>query len=100
MMAKFKTYQMSLELFQSCQKLRLPHYMKDQLQRASLSVCLNISEGNVRTTLKDKRRFMMMAYGSVREAQTILKLSHASREFDLANQIGGCLYNLIRNLNR
>ena len=74
--------------------------MQDQLFRATLSVSLNISEGNMRGTVKDKRRFMLMAYGSVREAQTILTMIKAEAQFKLADQIGGCLYSLIRNLGR
>lgn len=100
MLEKFETYQMSLALIKGCEKLKLKPYMKSQLERAALSVALNLSEGNVRTTLKDKRRFFMMAYGSVREVQTLLQLISAQEQFKLADQIGACLYTMCKNLNR
>ena len=98
MIAKFKTYQMSLELIERCQKLKIPAYLRTQLERAALSVALNLSEGNVRISSKDKRRFLMIAYGSIREVQTVLHIAKARQEFDLADQIGACIYTMQRNL--
>ena len=98
MVAKFKTYQLSLQLFDRCQKLNLPGYMRNQLNRAALSVSLNLSEGNLRLTKKDKRKYLIQAYVSVREVQTILHIVNAKAEFDLADQIGACIFTMQRNL--
>ena len=94
-MKNFRTYQLSLELYEACQGVRLKSYMQDQLQRAALSVALNISEGAAKPTLKDQRRFFAIAYGSVREVQTILTLAKRSHEFKLADVVGAHLYRLL-----
>ena len=46
MLARFEVYQLSLELYRKCQGLRAPHHLKDQLSRASLSICVNLAEGS------------------------------------------------------
>jgi four helix bundle protein len=42
--------------------------LRDQLERASLSVVLNISEGAGRHSRKEKRRFYSIARGSAMES--------------------------------
>lgn len=44
----------------------------DQLDRASLSMLLNIAEGNGKTAVKDRCRFFEMARGSALECAAIL----------------------------
>jgi hypothetical protein len=41
MLKNFKTYQLSIQFYQACEKLKLPRHLKDQLVRASSSVALN-----------------------------------------------------------
>jgi four helix bundle protein len=47
-------------------------HIRDQLERASLSVVLCIAEGAGRCGVKDKRRFYAMARGSATECAAIL----------------------------
>ena len=45
---------------------------KDQLDRASTSVPLNIAEGNGKFSIKDRCRFLSIAYGSALECAACL----------------------------
>ena len=49
-------------------------YVADQLNRASLSISLNIAEGNGRWTVADRRNFFGIARGSVHECVPLIKL--------------------------
>ena len=99
MLTGFRTYELSMELYQKCEKLSLkyylPYYLKDQLLRASLSVVLNIVEGSAKCSLKDRRRFYNIALASLRETQVLLQLTKRQEEFKIADQLGACLYRLI-----
>jgi four helix bundle protein len=48
--------------------------LRDQLDRASVSIVLNIAEGSGRRSWPDKRRFYAMARGSVMECGAIVNL--------------------------
>jgi four helix bundle protein len=50
------------------------HHLADQLRRASLSVSLNIAEGNGRWHVKDRKNFFWIARGSVFECVPLLEL--------------------------
>jgi four helix bundle protein len=49
-------------------------YIADQLNRASLSISLNIAEGNGRWTEADRRNFFGIARGSVHECVPLIEL--------------------------
>ena len=51
-------------------------FLSDQLKRASLSIPLNIAEGNGKFTQKDKARFYHIARGSATECGAILDAAH------------------------
>ena len=53
--------------------------MCDQLRRASLSITSNIAEGVNRFSIKDKARFIEIAYGSLMEV---------SSQFEIAEELG------------
>lgn len=52
---------------------------KDQLDRASTSVPLNIAEGNGKFSIKDRRRFLGNAYGSAVECAACLDVFAAKK---------------------
>jgi four helix bundle protein len=49
-------------------------YLADQLNRASLSISLNIAEGNGRWSDADRRNFFSVARGSVHECVPLIEL--------------------------
>ena len=97
-MKNFKTYNLAKNLYRACQGLKMPNrHFRDQLQRASLSIVLNLAEGVGRRTAKDRRRHYHIAFGSLREVQALLDIIEANHQAKLADQIAGCLYKLLRN---
>ena len=95
-MKNFRTYKLSVEFYRACEKLKLPHHLKDQMARASSSISLNLSEGYGRMLFKDKRRFYIQAMGSLRECQSILELNQTQDEIilKLSDHLGASLYKL------
>jgi len=93
----FKTFQHSINFYRICTKIRLPLHLKDQFNRASSSVALNIAEGSGKNTTKDQRKFYSIALGSLRECNAIILLANVYNEelMDLVDQLGACLYTLV-----
>ena len=54
--------------------------IKDQLDRASNSIALNIAEGNGKFTLKDRCRFFDTAHGSALECSAALDILVAKKK--------------------
>ena len=50
------------------------YHLVDQLRRASLSICLNIAEGNGRWHPKDRKNFFWIARGSIFECVPLVEL--------------------------
>ena len=82
--------------------------LKDQIQRAAVSVCSNIAEGFERRGNKEFINFLWIAKGSVAEVCSQLHnakdLGYITDErfnslYDSAKQIGGMLFNLITILS-
>jgi four helix bundle protein len=67
------------EIFEDCKKYSL----KDQIERASLSVPSNIAEGHERNSKADFQRFLNIALGSNAELQTQL---YIARKLNLTDQ--------------
>jgi four helix bundle protein len=70
-------YHVALELHvAACAALprRGARFLRDQLERATMSAVLNIAEGAGRRTMPDKRRFYEIARGSAMETAAILDL--------------------------
>ena len=98
-MKNFRTFDLSVKLYRECVKLSLPRHLKDQLQRASSSVVLNLAEGRGRMSKGDQRRFYQIAFGSLRESQAILHLVESDSEaFKLADIVAAHLYKLIKSI--
>lgn len=55
----------------------------DQLRRSALSVVLNIVEGGARVSFKEKRHFLSITFGSLKETKYLLSFS---REFNLIEE--------------
>ena len=83
--------------------------LTSQLRRAAVSVAANIAEGSGRHSLKDFRRFLYLARGSLSEVQYYL---HLSKRLDyllkkdqqeakaLCDETGKILQGLINSLTR
>jgi four helix bundle protein len=71
---KLTVYQRALD-FQEIASMLVPsvhRVLRDQLERASLSIVLNIAEGAGRHSRRDKRRHYTIARGSAMECAAIL----------------------------
>ena len=99
MLKTFRTYQQSLHFYQSCQGVRLPAFLKNQLLRASSSISLNLAEGSSRPMGRDRMRFYLIAFGSLRECQAVLDLNPQLACLRAeAFRLGGGLYRLCHPL--
>ena len=58
------------------------YYLIDQINRAALSISLNIAEGNGRFTQKDRNHFFYIARGSSFECVPLLKIFSAKKLID------------------
>ena len=95
MLTNFHTYQLSKKLYQKCTKLKVKYHVRGQLERSSLSVCLNLAEGSGKASIKDRRRFYHIALGSLREVYAVLDTHNLPLE--QCNYLGACIWKLIRN---
>ena len=118
-MAAFKTYE-EIEAWQRGRRLVNAIYdaasvgafskdygLKDQIQRASVSICSNIAEGFERRGNKEFVKFLWIAKGSAAEVSS--QLYHAfdrgyidktcfDRLYDDAKAISAKVYNLIKSI--
>ena len=80
-----EVYQMALDWVEQiediCKALngKISKTFVDQLSRASLSISLNIAEGNGRWHKADKRQFFWVARGSVFECVPIIQVLHRKK---------------------
>lgn len=75
---KLAIYQKSLEycsnIYTLFKKNNIDTVLKNQLQRASTSISLNIAEGSGRFTQRDKNSFYINARGSILECVSIFQI--------------------------
>ena len=77
---KLEVYQRAVDFAERITRLtesfppRGHYHLVDQLRRASLSISLNIAEGNGRWHVKDRKNFWWIARGSVFECVPLLEL--------------------------
>jgi four helix bundle protein len=93
----FRTYEMAKSFYQSCKSVRLRSPLKDQFERASLSIVLNLAEGSGKPTAKDRKRFYSIAMGSFREVQALLDIQGEEKLLRESDSLGASLYRLIQN---
>lgn len=98
MFENFRTYQLAVQFHQQVQTIKVPFYLRNQLDRASSSVVLNIAEGSGKMTAKDQRKFYSIALGSLRESVAVLQISGKlnSEISEKANHLHNCLFKLCR----
>ena len=99
-MKTFRTLDLAVEFYKKVQELKLPGHLKEQLDRSAASISLNLAEGNAKFSFKDKSRIYQIAYGSMRESQTILRLAgfNQNEVETLSKHLGSSLYRLIESV--
>ena len=98
--ANFRSYNLAVQLYKAAKSIELPHGLKDQLMRASSSVALNLREGSAKPGPKERRRFYLIAFASLREVQAIIDLEtdRCVKLIDQADTLAAHLYKLTRSL--
>jgi four helix bundle protein len=98
-MKNFRAYNIAVEFYHLCSELNLPTHLRDQLNRASSSVALNLAEGSGRNSKKEQKRFFSIAFASLRECQAILDLSFDSSSAGAtADKLAAHIYRLIEKV--
>jgi four helix bundle protein len=98
-MKTFRTLELAVEFYELSEKSEVKGILRDQLLRAASSISLNLSEGNGKFSAKEKKRFYKIAYASLKESQTILRLAKVSDDefLEKADHLGASLYKLIQS---
>lgn len=95
----FRSYQLALKFFRLAEQIDCNRHLRDQLDRASSSIVLNLAEGSAKPTARDRLKFYFTAFGSLRECQAILQIldvSEKSEEYQTASALGAHLYRLVQ----
>ncbi len=97
-MKNFRTYQLAVEFYKKSRNLNLKGNLKNQFDRASSSIVLNLAEGSGKFSQRDKCRFYKIAFGSLRECQSILTITdNETNEISLhLDNVAASLYKLIK----
>ena len=74
---KLDVYQLAIDFVENLPRGR--GYLADQLQRAALSIVLNIAEGAGKFSPKDKAAFYLRARGSTTESAAVLDVCNRLR---------------------
>ena len=95
MLENFRSYQMALELYKKSKGQKLPYFLKSQLERAASSIVLNLAEGSARTSKKERARFYVIAFASLREVQALIEMEDSLKRLESsADQLAANLYKL------
>jgi four helix bundle protein len=76
-MASFRTLELAILFHEKVERTPVRGKLRDQLVRAATSVALNLSEGNSKPSVKEKKRFFLTAYASCQGCKTILRLARS-----------------------
>ena len=96
-MKKLKTYQLAVRFYNNSKNLYLKEPLRNQFQRAILSIVLNLAEGTAKPTAKDRRKYYRTSLGSLRETQAILEIINHKALITESDRLGACLYKLCKN---
>lgn len=98
MQKTFRTLDLAIQFHETTEDIKLVGHLRDQLLRASSSIALNLSEGNAKPSVKEKKRYYQTAYASLKECETIFLLAKIqdSNLIKRADHLGACLYKLTR----
>jgi four helix bundle protein len=96
-MKNFRTYDLAAKFYEKCQKLKLKQPIRDQFERASLSIVCNLAEGSGKPTAADRKKFYANALGSLRETQALLQILKYSDLSNEADNLGAHIYKLMKN---
>jgi len=96
-MSKFMTLELAKEWYRESQKLKIKGAIKNQFERASLSVVLNLSEGQAKPTRKDKSKFYFISYGSLRECKMMLELLGEGALYEKADKLAAMVWKVAKN---
>jgi four helix bundle protein len=88
---------LDLAFYEDIVRLNYSGHLRDQLLRASSSIPLNLSEGNAKFSVKEKKRYYLTAYASLKECRTLFKMIKAedSDAAKKADRLGAMLYKLV-----
>lgn len=96
MLQNFRCYQAARALYREACSLPLRGELRNQFDRALLSVVLNLAEGSGKSTGKERARFYSIALGSLREVQAIFEIVGEKKRFEEANVLGAMIFRLIQ----
>lgn len=98
-MNQFRTLNLAIKFYRLSKNEKFPkRCLQDQFDRALLSIVLNLSEGNAKPTVKDRRKFFYTALGSLREVQTLLQISDKDELFQKSDPLAAHLYCLCKRM--
>ncbi len=100
MLKNLRTHQLAVQFYQTTRSKRLPCGLQAQLVRAASSAALNLAEGYGRRTAPDRLHFFQMAFGSIRECQSITVLESqqfSHQELALLDRLAASTHLLIRH---
>lgn len=98
-MGSFRTLDLAIEFYEKIEALKITGHLRDQIQRAASSISLNLSEGNAKRSVKEKKRFYQTAYASTQECKVVLKLAKIEDEkvIEMADKLGAWVFKLLKS---
>lgn len=98
-MKTFRTLELAIEFYSMVEEAKVSGHLREQLLRAASSIALNLSEGNAKRSVKEKKRFYQISYGSLQECKTILTLlKNDDKEIaKKADHLGASLFKLMKS---
>lgn len=98
MLKDLRVYQLAVQFYKEIKRVPgMTAIERNQLERAALSVLLNISEGCGRQHRKDRLRFLAIAMGSLRESQALIEVIENSNMADQLDHVAAVLYRFMQN---